>query len=67
EYPDRIMNTFSVVPSPKMSDVVVGPNNATLPILQLIGNTDETHCINNDVLYDICFRTLKLLHPPTVT
>ena len=23
EYPDRIMNTFSVVPSPKVSDTVV--------------------------------------------
>ena len=25
EYPDRIMNTFSVVPSPKVSDTVVEP------------------------------------------
>merc|ERR1712170_231576 len=30
EYPDRIMNTFSVVPSPKVSDTVVEPYNATL-------------------------------------
>jgi tRNA A22 N-methylase len=29
EYPDRIMNTFSVVPSPKVSDTVVEPYNAT--------------------------------------
>ena len=26
EYPDRIMNTFSVVPSPKVSDTVVEPH-----------------------------------------
>ncbi|MBZ3876328.1 Tubulin beta-4 chain [Sciurus carolinensis] len=35
EYPDRIMNTFSVVPSPKVSDTVVEPYNATLSIHQL--------------------------------
>ncbi|XP_032129752.1 tubulin beta chain-like, partial [Sapajus apella] len=29
EYPDRIMNTFSVMPSPKVSDTVVEPYNAT--------------------------------------
>jgi hypothetical protein len=30
EYPDRIMETFSVFPSPKVSDTVVEPYNATL-------------------------------------
>ena len=30
EYLDRIMNTYSVVPSPKVSDTVVEPYNATL-------------------------------------
>merc|ERR1711865_843978 len=29
EYPDRVMLTFSVVPSPKVSDTVVEPYNAT--------------------------------------
>ena len=29
EYPDRIMETFSVIPSPKVSDTVVEPYNAT--------------------------------------
>ena len=32
EYPDRMMWTFSVFPSPKVSDVVVEPYNATLSI-----------------------------------
>uniref|UniRef100_A0A8B9ZLF7 Tubulin beta chain n=1 Tax=Anas zonorhyncha TaxID=75864 RepID=A0A8B9ZLF7_9AVES len=63
EYPDRIMNTFSVVPSPKVSDTVVEPYNAILSIHQLIENTDETFCIDNEALYDICFRTLKLTNP----
>merc|ERR1711968_376368 len=29
EYPDRVMLTFSVIPSPKVSDTVVEPYNAT--------------------------------------
>ncbi|MGH0158475.1 UNVERIFIED_CONTAM: hypothetical protein FKN15_058117, partial [Acipenser sinensis] len=51
EYPDRIMNTFSVVPSPKVSDTVVEPYNATLSVHQLVENTDETYCIDNEALY----------------
>ena len=58
EYPDRIMNTFSVIPSPKVSDTVVEPYNATLSVHQLVENTDETFCIDNEALYDICFRCI---------
>ncbi|XP_039022097.1 tubulin beta-6 chain-like [Hibiscus syriacus] len=32
EYPDRMMMTFSVFPSPKVSDTVVEPYNATLSV-----------------------------------
>uniref|UniRef100_A0A183UUM9 Tubulin beta chain n=1 Tax=Toxocara canis TaxID=6265 RepID=A0A183UUM9_TOXCA len=63
EYPDRIVSSFSVVPSPKVSDVVLEPYNATLSVHQLVENTDETFCIDNEALYDICFRTLKLTNP----
>jgi tubulin beta len=63
EYPYRIMNTFSVMPSPKVSDTVVESYNATLSIHQLVENTDETFCFDNEALYDICFRTLKLTTP----
>ncbi|KAK7863176.1 hypothetical protein R5R35_003428 [Gryllus longicercus] len=63
EYPDRIMKTYSVVPSPKVSDTVVEPYNATLSVDQLVENTDETFCIDNEALYDISFRTLKLTNP----
>ena len=59
EYPDRIMNTYSVVPSPKVSDTVVEPYNATLSVHQLVENTDETYCIDNEALYDICFRLVS--------
>jgi len=63
EYPDRMMSTFSVVPSPKVSDTVVEPYNATLSVHQLVENSDETFCIDNEALYDICFKTLKLTTP----
>jgi tubulin beta len=63
EYPDRIMSTFSVVPSPKVSDTVVEPYNATLSVHQLVENTDATFCIDNEALYEICFNTLKLTNP----
>ncbi|KAK7863214.1 hypothetical protein R5R35_003464 [Gryllus longicercus] len=63
EYPDRIMKTYSVLPSPKVSDTVVEPYNATLSVHQLVENTDETFCIDNEALYDISFRTLKLTNP----
>ena len=63
EYPDRMMLTFSVVPSPKVSDTVVEPYNATLSVHQLVENADECMVLDNEALYDICFRTLKLTTP----
>ncbi|KAF8659388.1 hypothetical protein HU200_058599 [Digitaria exilis] len=51
EYPDRMMLTFSVFPSPKVSDTV------------LVENADECMVLDNEALYDICFRTLKLATP----
>ncbi|KAH8398644.1 hypothetical protein KR215_005503, partial [Drosophila sulfurigaster] len=63
EYPDRIMNSFSVVPSPKVSEVVVEPYNATLSVHELLVNTDLTFCIDNEALYDICYQTLRLGSP----
>ncbi|XP_055126104.1 tubulin beta-8 chain isoform X10 [Symphalangus syndactylus] len=44
-------------------DTVVEPYNATLSVHQLIENADETFCIDNEALYDICSRTLKLPTP----
>ncbi|KAH7186114.1 beta-tubulin [Fusarium flagelliforme] len=63
EFPDRMMATFSVVPSPKVSDTVVEPYNATLSMNQLVENSDATFCIDNEALYDICKGTLKLTNP----
>ena len=63
EYQDRIIESFSVFPSPKVSDTVVEPYNATLSIHLLVDSTDEVMVIDNEALYDICFRTLKLTTP----
>merc|ERR1711988_995603 len=63
EYPDRIMETFSIIPFPKVSDTVVEPYNAVLSFHQLVENADECMLLDNEALYDICFRTLKLTTP----
>jgi len=63
EYPDRIMSTYSVIPSPKVSDTVVEPYNATLSIHQLVENAEQCFALDNEALYEICFRTLKLTNP----
>jgi tubulin beta len=63
EYPDRMLCTFSVFPSPKVSDTVVEPYNATLSVHQLVENTDEVMVIDNEALYNICTGTLKLKNP----
>ncbi|ODV89346.1 hypothetical protein CANCADRAFT_3974 [Tortispora caseinolytica NRRL Y-17796] len=63
EYPDRMLATFSVLPSPKVSDTVTEPYNAVLAMNQLIEAADETFCLDNEALYDICTRTLKVQQP----
>jgi len=63
EYPDRIMSTYSVIPSAKVSDTVVEAYNATLSIHQLVENADQVYALDNEALYDICFRTLKMKNP----
>ena len=44
-----MMMTFSVVPSPKVSDTVVEPYNATLSVHQLVENADECMILDNEV------------------
>ncbi|OCH94831.1 beta-tubulin 2 [Obba rivulosa] len=63
EFPDRILSTFSILPSPKVSETVVEPYNALLSIHQLVENSDLAICIDNEALYDVAVRTLKVEHP----
>ena len=57
------MQTFSVFPSPKVSDTIVEPYNATLSVHKLLENADMVQVIDNEALYDICMRKLKLQKP----
>lgn len=63
EYPDRILSTYSIYPPVKVPDVVVGPYNCTLATHQLVESADEVFCIDNEGLYDVCLRSLKLTKP----
>lgn len=42
---------------------MVEPYNATLSVHQLVENTDEVMAIDNEALYDICLKTLRLPTP----
>lgn len=66
EYNDRMLSTYSVLPSPKLSDTVTEPYNAILSFHQLVENSDATYCLDNEALYDICTNTLKI-NQPTLT
>ena len=57
-YSDRIMETFSIITSPKVSDTMVKPYNVVLRFNQLVENADDCMLLDNGTLYDICFRTL---------
>ncbi|GLB44875.1 putative tubulin is the major constituent of microtubules [Lyophyllum shimeji] len=63
EFPDRMLATFSIIPSPKVSETVVEPYNAMLSMHQLVDNGDLTICIDNEALYDISVGTLKIPSP----
>ena len=60
EYFDHIQETLSIIPSPKMSDSVVQQYNAVLSFHHLVENAHERILLNNELLYDIVFRTLNL-------
>merc|ERR1711881_829495 len=62
-YPDRLTKTYSIYPSPKVSDTVVEPYNAVLATHQLLENADQTYVIDNEALYSISVNLLKEDHP----
>ena len=62
-YYDRFTATFSVYPSPKVSDVVEAANKATLSIHQFLENGNETFVIDEEVLYNISRDILKPQQP----
>ncbi len=58
EYPDRMFSSVSVLPSPKVSDIVVEPYNTLLALDQLIEWSDQVFCMDNQALYDICMKNM---------
>ncbi|KPP74091.1 Tubulin beta-2A chain-like, partial [Scleropages formosus] len=58
EYPNCIMNMFSVVPCPKSLNTTMLCGSCIME-----ENTDETYYIDNEDLYDICIHTIKLTTP----
>ncbi|VDP23036.1 unnamed protein product [Onchocerca flexuosa] len=64
EYPNRILSSFSMFPTPKISDALVTESyNATLAARHLIENVDETFCIENEALRNISLHMLKIAQP----
>ena len=63
EYPDRIMTTYSVVPSQKVSDTIFEPYNAVLAMNHLINEADQCFVLDNEAMYDMCFRRLMISTP----
>eukprot|EP01084_Bolivina_argentea_P252675 424172_1 len=62
-YPNSKTCTFTVFPSPKVSDVVVEPYNATLSIDKLLSHSDETFVIDNNALFNISHNVMKIHCP----
>merc|ERR1719400_2158421 len=58
-YPYKITCSYSIYPSPKVSDTVVEPYNAVLSTHQLLENSDETFIIDNEALMNIQHNILK--------
>lgn len=54
---------YSVFPSPQVSESIVEPYNAMFACQHHIDSTDMLICFDNEALYDICTRSLKISLP----
>jgi len=63
EYPDLMMPTFSVIPSPKVSDIVIEPYNAILAMSHLLSSADMIFSLDNEALLHSCIFGLGLATP----
>ena len=61
---DRNMETFSIILPPNVSDTVVVPYSVVISFHLLVENAGECMLLDNEVLYDIYFRTPKLTTSP---
>lgn len=58
-----IMQAFTLVPRPDLSDVLIEPYNAALGIQDLLEYTDQVFVYDNRALQDVCLKS-KDLDPP---
>lgn len=63
EYSDKIIQSYAVLPSTKVSDGILEPYNATFAIHHLIENCNEVICLDNEALFNTCFQRLKIINP----
>ncbi|EDV99542.1 probable tubulin beta chain CG32396 [Drosophila grimshawi] len=60
QYPDNLLCNYVTIPSPNLSQVIVEPYNALLSIPALVNNSHLTFCLDNEALFQICNRNLKI-------
>jgi len=58
-----ILQTFSVVPSPLSSDIVIEPYNAALGLQDIFELCDQAYLFDNQALSDLCQRRMDLEAP----
>ena len=63
EYPKKILMSFTILPSPLLSDAVVEPYNAILSLDKLIQYADETVVIDNHALFQIVTKNMGIEDP----
>jgi len=63
DYPKYVRISYSVYPSPKVSDVVVEPYNCVLTQTRLIEDVEQVVCLDNEALYRVCSDTLEIMQP----
>lgn len=63
EYPQRIINTFTIIPSEKVSENVTESLNAVLSLNEMIENTNEAIIFDNEAIYEICYNHYNTKRP----
>lgn len=61
-YRSKIIQTFSILPSPNVSDLVLEPYNIIFTLSSLI-YYDLVNLIDNEALFDICYKKLNIQSP----
>lgn len=64
QFADKMLQVFSVLPSPKVSDTVVEPYNAVLCLHYLIESSNcVVHCLDNEAILGILLRQVGVQSP----